>query len=229
MPLFRSEIAKINKENCHALFAFSHLLAAYSFASEKEDERLLLVDPNGPDVLSNWLFFLCSGCNLADSVWESVMAGQLKALVCAWESPIDVEEGLRTPLVEHLLSVVPMKYSEYSWSEEVCRIYHDATLELGYAFACAEAPGENFNTWDALRVWPMRLSIDYMHLLNSWHPGPLVIFAHFCVLLKKLEGKWYFEGRATRLLGHIVQRLDPKWQCHIKSPVEEIGFPLETA
>ena len=156
------------------------------------------------------------------------MAGPLKVLACAWESPIDVEEGVRTPLAERLLSFIPVKYSEFSWPEEVCRIYHDAALELGYAFACAEILGTRFNTWDALRVWPMGLSIDYMHLLNNGHPGALVIFAHFCVLLKKLEGKWYFEGRATRLLGHILQRLDRKWQCYIEWPAEEIGFPMES-
>lgn len=224
MPLFRSEVVVFNEENCHAIFAFSHLLTVYSHASEKEDERLLLVDSNGTDAVSNWLFFLRSSCDLADSIWECVVRGPLKPLVCAWESPIDVEMGIRTPLVERLLSVIPDKNSDDCWSEEVCRIYQEAAFLLGYAFACSQVLGENFDTWDAIRVWPMGLSTDFMHLLNRWHPGAMVVFAHYCILLNKLEGKWYSQGRAKRLLGHIVHRLDPKWLCQIQEPLQVVGL-----
>jgi hypothetical protein len=224
MPLFRSAVAGVNEENCHAVFAFGHLLATCSFASEKEDERLLLVDPNGTNVLSNWLFFLRAGCELADSVWERVEKGPLRPLVCEWEDPIDVEEGRKTPFVEHLLTMMPSKDSDDCWPNEEYRIYENAAIELGYAFACAERLGENLNVWDALRIWPMRQDVEYMYLLNDWHSGALILFAHYCVLLNKMDRKWYLEGRSQRLMAHILHRLDAKWHCHIQWPIEKIGF-----
>ncbi|TVY75906.1 Sterol uptake control protein [Lachnellula suecica] len=227
MPLFRSESANVNEKNCHAVFAFAHVLAAYAFASEKEDERLLLVDTNSPDVVSNWLFFLRSGCDLVASIWECVETGPLKPLICVWEFPIEVEEGLKTQLSEHLLAVIPPKDSDDAWLDGVCQTYKDAAIEVGYAFACADFLGKSFNAWDALRTWPMRLSFEYMFLLNESHPGALIIFAHYCVLLKRLEGLWYLEGRAMRLLSHIWQRLDVRWHSYIRWPVEEIGLPWE--
>jgi len=227
MPLFRAAVADVNEENCYAIFAFGHLLATCSFANEKEDERLLLVDPNGTNMLSNWLFFLRAGCGLADSVWQQVEEGPLKPLVCTWETPIDVEEGVRTPFVEHLITMIPPKDSDECWSDEEYRIYEKAAIELGYAFACADRLGENLNVWDMLKFWPMRQDVEYMYLLNDWHPGALILFAHFCILLNKMDGKWYLEGRSQRLMAHILQRLDAKWHCYVVWPMEKIGFQFE--
>lgn len=223
-PAFRHEIEDVHKDNCDAAFAYAHLIAIYSFASEKEDERLLIADPNGPDILSNWLFFLRSGCYMAESIWDNLTSGPLGALSCAWEDPIDVEEGGKTPLVERLLSLMPPKDSAGAWTDETSKIYSDAAFDLGYAYACADLLEERFNTWNVLRTWPMRLDMEYMHLLHSSHLGALILLAYYCVLLKKLERKWFFEGRAERLMGHILKRLDTSWRCHIVWPMEEIGF-----
>ena len=64
MPLFRSVIASVDANNCHATLVFSHLLVIYSWASEKQDSRLLLVEAEGDDLLPPWLYFIRSGCSL---------------------------------------------------------------------------------------------------------------------------------------------------------------------
>lgn len=51
MPAFREVVTKVNESNCHAILAFTHLLVIYSFASEQQDERLLLVTENTQDVV----------------------------------------------------------------------------------------------------------------------------------------------------------------------------------
>lgn len=43
MAPYRIAVANANKSNCHAILAFTHLLVLYCFATEQEDENLLLV------------------------------------------------------------------------------------------------------------------------------------------------------------------------------------------
>ena len=220
MPLFREAVANLDDDNCHAILAFIQLLAVYSFASEQENERLLVVDPNGPDVVCGWLSFLRSGCDYVSKVRLSVEHGPLAALLCEWMKPVDMYKGPQIPLVERLLNIIPSMDHQDAWSQQECQIYRDAVCKLGYAFICAERLGKEFTDWDALRVWPLLLLPDYFELLRDLHAGALIVLAHYCSLLHRLNRKWYLAGRAKRLLEHIVQRLDSEWHSHINLPLE---------
>jgi len=212
MPLFRAAVAHLDGTNCHATLAFIHLLSIHSFAFEEEDERLLLVDVDSPNVVSDWLSFLRSGCDYVSLVREYVAQGPLNALLCEWTKPVEKYENLRhSPLVDQLLSVVPQRDSEDAWPEQECQMYRDAMLKLEYAYLAAEKLGADFSIWDALRVWPVVLSSEYFEFLRVLHPGALLVLAHYCHLLRRLDGKWYLEGRADRLLTQILQRLDTHW------------------
>ncbi|KAF2005036.1 hypothetical protein P154DRAFT_424955 [Amniculicola lignicola CBS 123094] len=216
MPLFRAAIAKINTENCNAIFSFHHLLAISSFAMDQENDLLLLECRDGPVVLSHWLFLLRSGCEYVTMVRDSVKDGALKTLLCDRPKYLDIYKDTQTPLKARLLAIIPSADCEDAWSEQECQIYRNAVHHLDHAFACAEGLGTAFDIWVALKAWPILLSPDYLQLLHYSHPGALIALSHYCVLLHKLDGIWYCEGRAKRISGDILQRLDPKWHTHIK-------------
>lgn len=220
MPLFRSAVANVDWDTCEAVFLFSHLLVIYSWASEKQDERLLLVQANGQDPLPPWLYFLRSGCSLLCNVWDRIESGPVRPLASAWEIPKAMRAS-EPEFMMKLLSVIPEQTSPDAWTVEECQIYRDAAAVLGRAFACTH-PSEAFTTWDALRVWPMYSSVEFFELLQRWHPGALILLAHYCILLERVEWHWYFEGRATRLISTIIPRLDTRWHCYIQWPLEEI-------
>ncbi|KAF4613380.1 hypothetical protein G7Y89_g15505 [Cudoniella acicularis] len=227
MPLFRSAIDNVTEENCHAVLVFSHLLVIYSFALEKQDDRLFLTERIGPDVLPSWLHFLRNGCSMLCTVWDPLEKGLVRHLTFMWELPINIPQDCTTPLLDHFLSVIPPADSEDFWSEDVIQTYRSAAVELDRAFACTRALGTSFTTWDLLRIWPLRISVEYMDLLARRQAGALVLLAHYCVILKNLEFNWYFEGRATRLLSNIVLCLDQKWHGYIAWPLEEVGVSAE--
>lgn len=220
MPLYRSAMNNVDVGNCDACLAFSHILVIYTWASEKEDERLLLVEPEGEDVLPTWLYFIRSGCSLMCHVWDDILAGPVEVLASQWDIPI-TPPTVRTDLVVHLFSAVPECSSPEAWPEEEIKIYRAAAVELGTAFACTPLV-DNYTTWDTLRIWPMYASADFFALLRTWHPGALILLAHFCLLLQRVEKNWYFEGRASRLLFTILQHLDAKWHRYIQWPLGEI-------
>jgi hypothetical protein len=221
MPLFRAAIAKVDDDSCDAVLLFTHLLVIYTWATEKQDERLLLVEADGQDIFPAWLYFLRSGCSLLCKVWDRIETGPVKALAKAWDIPIP-ERNSKTDLVIHLLSVIPDQTSSDAWPMEECQIYHDAAVQLGTAFSSIPL-SEAYTTWDAMRIWPMYISVEFCALLKSSHPGALILLAHYCLLLQRVQLHWYFEGRATRLLSTILDRLDARWHYYIKWPLEEIG------
>ncbi|KFY15027.1 hypothetical protein V491_05804 [Pseudogymnoascus sp. VKM F-3775] len=222
MPLFRSAIETPNKDNCDAVFAFSHLLVIYSFAAEREDELLFLVESNTLEVLPSWLYFIRCGCSMLCDVWDQLELGPVRPLVSAWEIPITFSEAEQEPLMNLLLSAIPLQGSEDSWSEDVCKIYRDAASKLGEAFSCTQDPNAGFTAWDALRIWPMRISDAYLNLLSQQHPAALILVAHYCILLQRLDSHWYFEGRAKRLLSTAMSCLDGRWHHIIQWPLAEI-------
>lgn len=234
MPLFRTAITNVTIQNSEAVLIFSHLLILYSFAAESSDERFLLTTPSSSpvshlsgeeaeaDLLPPWLYFLRNGCSLLCTVWDHLESSASSPLALAWDIPI-LHPSSPTPLLTHLLSIpLSCPHNTYSWSETEVALYTDAATDLATAFASTQLQDE-FTTWDALRVWPMHLSVPFLSLLQKYHPGALVLLAHYCILLKKIEGHWYFEGRATRLLGMILRHLGRGWWRFIRWPLEEIG------
>ncbi|KUJ14802.1 uncharacterized protein LY89DRAFT_122628 [Mollisia scopiformis] len=224
IPVYRTKIADVTPENSHAVFMFSHLLVLYCLASESQDERLFIVGPTN-DGSPIWLHFLRAGCGLLCHVWDDLEAGPVKSLASAWDIPV-LEVDAKTPLVDNLLSFIPSDEEENGWSEDEKKIYTETARLLGLAFLNA-AVGVTFSTWDALRIWPMCVTSEYLQLLKAQHPGALVLLAHYCVLLKRLEGNWYFDGRATSLFENVLGCLDPKWVEAVKWPIEEIGISMD--
>ncbi|RFU35493.1 hypothetical protein B7463_g857, partial [Scytalidium lignicola] len=221
MRLFRTAITNLSKDNCDAVLVFSYLLVICSFASEKQDEALFLVDQNSMEVLPSWLHLLRTGCSTLCDVWDCLASGPVRTLALAWDLPITPSANHdTTELVDYLLSAASQESCEETWSDSVCRIYNEAATELAPALSHAHLLGDSFTTWDALRTWPIRVSDEYMDLLVDGHTGALILLAHYCILLKKVEENWYFEGRATRLLSTILSRLDKRLHPYIQWPLE---------
>ena len=73
-------------------------------------------------------------------------------------------------------------------------------------------------------VWPIRVEDSYIDLLSQGHPGAMILLAYYCVILKQLDGLWYFKGRPARLLTSIVRALDPRWHgCVQEALVQVMG------
>ena len=220
IPLFRKAVSSTNAENCHAILAFVHIIAICSFASDQDNERLLIVDSDGSDVVSRWLYFLRSGCDYIHTVKDLIKQGPLAALLCELMKPMGMFEDTQMPLEKQLLGVLPTRDAEDAWSDRECQIYREAAHELALAFMRTDRLGKEFNIWHALRAWPMRLSHEYFQLLHDLHAGALIALAYYCILLHKLEENWYMKGKAKRLSRHIVERLDSKWHPHVQLRIE---------
>lgn len=228
LPLFRSAIDNPNGKNCDSIVAFAYLLVIYSFAidTDSSSKSLLIVDDysNTRDknrlAIPQWLHFIRAGCSMLCNVWDNVENGPVSALAVAWEVEITVRDD-NLPYLDHFLALIP---SDSSWSGESISIYRNAAIALAQSFAYLNSKGmeSSITTWNVLGSWPVRIEDEYVNLLHDRHPGALVLLAYYCIILKKLEKWWYFEGRAVKLMTSIVGALDERWRPSIHDAFEQV-------
>ncbi|KAG4430951.1 hypothetical protein IFR05_013559 [Cadophora sp. M221] len=220
MPLFRKTMISVTPSNCDAVLAFAHLLIIISFASETQsqnrsknqnDQLMLVSSPvppipittsngnsnaqEGDSILPPWLYLLRSGCSILCDIWDYLELGPISALAGQWDIPVKVPDGTPSPLLSHLLSLIPNSpvqnltstLNQTSWTEHEITTYINSARSLDLAFRYRSILGTKFTTWDALRVWPISISEEYLNLLASRHEGALVLLGSYCVLLKMVE------------------------------------------
>ena len=75
-------------------------------------------------------------------------------------------------------------------------------------------------------IWLFRILDEYVQLLNQRRQEALVVFAFFCVILKRFDHIWYMSGWSTHILGNIWYMLDEQHRLWIQWPMEETGLVL---
>ncbi|KAH7369743.1 hypothetical protein BKA65DRAFT_486930 [Rhexocercosporidium sp. MPI-PUGE-AT-0058] len=200
---------------------------------------------DGDSILPPWLYLLRSGCSILCDIWDFLELGPVSVLAAQWDMPVQVPDGTPPPLLPHLLSLIPSssclipfsnsksdqssRSAQKTWTEHEITTYISSARSLDLAFRYRAILGTEFSTWDALRVWPISISEDYLNLLAKRHEGALVLLGFYCVLLKMVEIRWYFEGRAQRLLRAVLACLDEtenaaKWRSALCWAITEVGI-----
>ena len=98
---------------------------------------------------------------------------------------------------------------------EVCKAALD---ELRRLFACPHEPMRT-RVMIAIHVWPGTVSQRFIEIMQERRPEALVILAHYCVLLKKVDSCWWLAGVGNRMLAAIYQALEQAWRPWIEWPL----------
>lgn len=101
---------------------------------------------------------------------------------------------------------------------EICK---EALKELRKLFVLTHSPNRTRYSEASLRVWPGNISQDFVELIYESDPRALVILAHYCVLLMKIDHVWYLRGLGRGLLENIWEALGEEWRAWIEWPMEQ--------
>lgn len=84
-----------------------------------------------------------------------------------------------------------------------------ASLSFCYSGGILEGEPVNENRlWMHGQCWPRLVSETYLLLLQADDPAALVVYAHWCLLIKRLEPlSWYLEGMSMRMVEAIGEIL----------------------
>jgi hypothetical protein len=196
-----------------------------------------------------WLYFLRNGCVLLFSVWDAVEFGLFSEMAASWEVPIPIsasEAPHTLLLLSYFDTLIPSPTTTATdaasnndgnalWDRDIITLYREAASSLATALTIAllspfpspptQSNPQQFTPWLALRIWPMKLTSSFLSILCTHrhpHPAALILLAHYCLVLRYLDGCWYFCGGAKKLLSSVLQRLGDRWRGCVEWPVREI-------
>lgn len=224
LPAYRSLLSEIDKDNCHAGFAFSSLILAYSLGSPQSSGDLFFDEPHLSGTTPQWLHLVRGTYHLLDSTWNWLDEGPMTQLL--YGSTIKLSSPLQKTDSENLdllLSLFESAKKDRLVTQAQSQIYLEAFNELKYSFefSYSLAPSMYCRKLSFLR-WAVRVSDEFVELLSRREPAALVLLAHVCVLLKREEPCWFMDGHAERLIATIKQSFDEKWLAWIQWPLDQI-------
>ncbi|RFU32132.1 hypothetical protein B7463_g4211, partial [Scytalidium lignicola] len=220
IPLFLVATRSLESEICDAVLIFVRLLGITSYAL---DESLIAAEEND-NKLPSWLFFIRSGCTMFCEFWDRIGTGPVGHLTRSWETLVDISKFPHQPTLNYFLAI-----PSDDWPEEIRVPYNDSALSLAQNFSCLHVLNERVSTLDVVRFWPVKNSVEFVRLLENWHPGALILLAHYCIVLHRAGTKaWYLDGGAASILATILRQLDLRWHRYIEWPLKEVGLPPST-
>ena len=222
LPLFRAVIPSINDLNCHAAYAFCHLLIVFAYASQDKAKYFSLAQQDLENDTSSYLHLIHGGCSILISVKSVIETGPLRRLIPDDEHADNSTyyEDSRLRSLGFLSSLEP----DNAWQGMAPAVYLDAFLKLRTTFHRAYTRGALLTIWDIVHAWPAQVPDDFLRLLSDEHPGALILIAHYCILLRRLESYWYMKGYAAGLLSRIQSRIGQKWYNWIAWPLQDVGM-----
>ena len=218
---FRPQLSNITPSNCHAVFAFSSLIAALAFAFSRSTASPRTGEPVA-EVLQD--FFLFRGVEgVLAAHWDTIQSGKLGTLVLRPRDPVYFQ-----PLSRDIINALDYLHDcngkdVTHISEDEKDAYNHAIRELRISFQRSPASLEN------VFRWPIVLPESYLVHLKNRKPMAMVILAHYCVILEGLDSYWWSAGWAGHLFEAIYRSLDDNWRPMLQWPMQMIGVALRLA
>lgn len=217
-------VPHICKDSCEALFISSSLIVVFATASPLIPGNAI---ENDPWSMPEWIPLIRGVYSILREVWEWVESGCLGPML---KVKFYERTGVSSDEIEALNALYRLctDTTESDPDEikdtEVSSTYFGAIHKLHKSFVSCTEPGKQFNTTSLIFLWPICVSDKYVSLLKERRPRALVIFAYYCVLLKRMELHWWVGGRAEYELGRIERSIRDleKWKKWLEWPAKMV-------
>lgn len=220
LSLFKTALGNHSPDIAAPLFATSALYATYYFASSRDPVSLLFTtDPPGPPI---WVLpsrgaaaiFLQHEDRLTDGPLGGMLKGYLDVRPEAGANPSDIH--LTT--LQDRLKVLPEEQS----------IFDTAMRELRACFALSDGGDAVQRKVGALR-FTSAVHFEFLEMVGRKRQPALVIMSFWCVLLHRLDSRWWLHrpALARDILGVIMPLLDEESLELIQWPVKVIKSPRD--
>lgn len=182
----------------------------------------------GESSFPEWVFLLRGTKSLIETLGPAGNRGPLDPFLAQvgrspiWtRSPLEPEMG---SAMTNALKELEMLVSASVVDAEALRVYTYAIKELRMV-SVSFFNGSQTDITD-LFTWIYLVLDDFLPLLKVPTQESVAIFAHFCVLLHKLEIHWWIQGWGDRLIRRAYKILDNEHKLWITWPMEEMGCVL---
>lgn len=70
----------------------------------------------------------------------------------------------------------------------------------------------------SVTIWLILIPEKFVQLLSSQRPPAMIIMAHFCLHLRRVNDYWYLENRGHKIFQAIQRSLGEQWSAYIEYP-----------
>lgn len=223
LPNFRSAIDSVTSQNCQACLIFGTILVVYELGSDISTNCLFFstaTNPSSPGTIE-CIQLLRGSAHIVHSYYDAITQGPLKPIL-TWDN-LDELAAESNP-------VEPARFSALSKLWDPMDVSVSATevealdealrwLKIIYTMiiTCAKTDPAS-----AALTWPVRVPEFYLLMVDSRQPAALIVLAHFCLLLNKVDDFWWIQGLSRRLLKEIDRILGKQWESWISWPLQDL-------
>ncbi|KAF2174918.1 hypothetical protein K469DRAFT_680710 [Zopfia rhizophila CBS 207.26] len=212
LPSFRQYVSANEAEKIHAVFAFAGYLVPYLLSLSGWLDAPMGRIPSLDDYRPHWFHVLRGLVSLCGRSWFELAKGPFSPLLVRSVAPVDCNKNpddAHLVKIYRLLQRSTLSNPANGKTLAVCRTALD---ELRRVAALPYSPCKTLEVTAVVYIWPGSISQQFLQLMHQRRPEALVILAHYCVLLKKVDSCWYLKGVGNDLLAAIEHELGDEWR-----------------
>ena len=211
-----SELSHLTQENCDAVLLSVQIICFITWARGPQPGEYLAFGVNGR---SEWLIMFRGVRTTIESLESGAFTRSLSPNLRTKTGPLPELKSppaYKEPLAE-LLSYVK---STSIPSQLECNLFSHEVLEECYHSRYNGIDGE----YHVVFAWLYRMQEEFLEALQRHDAVPLIVYAHFAVLMNDMEGFWYMRGWTAHVLGGIWSILRDEDRIWIRWPMAAVGW-----
>lgn len=216
LPKVTAELAHLNRDNCDAVILSVQLICFITWARGPHPGEYLAFGENGR---SEWLFMFRGIRTTYETLGYDNFTRSLAPSIRAKGKPLPQITGklsFEEPLdelhdyIQYASSPAALEYNTYA---------HEVLLEC-YSNRYGGVDGE----YHVVFAWLYRMKEEFLDALQRHDAVPLIVYAHFALLMNDMEGFWYMKGWTIHVLAGIWGILRDEDRTHIRWPISVVGW-----
>ncbi|KAH8894577.1 hypothetical protein GQ53DRAFT_762659 [Thozetella sp. PMI_491] len=227
LRMFQIAMSSVTRENCDACFAFSSLVASYTWVSSEQTNSLFFRDEPAPKEKSNveWVSLVRGVHTLMKASGQWIMSGpmgpmlQTRHMEPELVRAVDPEGSAKLATLRQLWSLPTTKFNV----DGVQALEETLVLILSACGLIASASTDS--EIDIILVvlsWPVHIPEAFLAMVKEQKPEALVLLAHYSLILNKVDHLWYMRGMSRRLLKLIHGKIGKQWESWIAWPLQNL-------
>jgi len=200
LQTYYKQLANINKDNCHAMFAVSAMINVLTIAMSRGSSGLVATSPLETLFTT---FKLLRGIQVVlDGHFDAVRAGHYKEIFSIPDVP---PNSTVSKEVSHAMGELLRLASDGNTEADPDRteLYKSSIDSLGKHFLEVEQVA-NFG---AVIAWPLSLDESATRFLKAHDPMMMLIFVHYGVLYLHIHERWWAHDFGCRLIWELSESL----------------------
>jgi hypothetical protein len=231
---FMEDLSNLGPENSSALFATATLTFLYAFISFSKMFDEVQIDRRARTTRilgAEWIPLARGTAAVLEPVYEYVREGPLRSFLDLHNfTDLDPTDDIHTSAYSNRL----LQIQEIWAADEHAEVYNEALLMLRKCSAwMAQFDSMDHDVETSMGynrshsgpfIWLFDVPEKYLVLQQQRQPFALIIFAHYGVMLHRLDSHWWAEGCGQSIVGAVDESLGPYWSPWLDWPKEAVGL-----